>query len=525
MAETPSTPDGGEARKKLTSAMWMALIAAFLGWMFDGMEMGIYANFIRPALVELMGPGSEPRIPMAISWTLSLFLVGMAAGGILFGRLGDRIGRVRSMALAILTYAIFTGLSGFATRWEHIAACRFLGAMGLGGEWGAGVALVMETWPNASRPLMAGVLGAAANFGFLASSGIAWLARYFDWGWRQPLWCGAIPAFLVFFLRLGIKEPERYVKSKERGEESRLRDLFVGETRRRTLVGSGLGAIAVLGMWGAWQCWLPSWAPDLAAPQAKVVQDAGKLADPLARPGTKTVSQEEAQGVVDAARKAAPAAQEAAELTRAAQSDAQAAAARAEEAASKLEEAAESPGAAEKLRFDAASAAVASIRAAQLTIKRAQATARAAVPQWMAIGSIFGAIIGGLIGGWMGRRPSYALLCLCSLAVTFPLYFTVHEYGTRLLVLTFLSGIPITAFFGWLPLYLPELYPTRLRATGEGFCFNVGRVVSAIGVFGTGALAASVGIPHAAAYMSLIFLLGLPVIALAPETKGQELPE
>jgi len=522
MAETPETPDGGQARTKLKAAMWMALIAAFLGWMFDGMEMGIYANFIRPALSELMGPGSEPKIPIAISWTLSLFLLGMAAGGIVFGRLGDRIGRVRSMALAILTYAVFTGLSGFATQWEHIAICRFLGAMGLGGEWGAGVALVMETWPNASRPLMAGVLGAAANFGFLASSGIAWLARYFDWGWREPLWCGAIPAFLVFFLRLGIKEPERYVKSRERGEESRLRDLFVGETRRKTLVGSGLGAVAVLGMWGAWQCWLPSWAPDLAAPQAKVVADAGKVADPLQTPGTKAVSQQEVEALVAAARQAAPAAEQAAKLTRTAQADAAEARSRLQQAVAMLPT--QGP-VSDEIRFDVASSAIGAIRAAQLTIKRAQATARAAVPQWMAIGSIVGAIIGGLIGGWMGRKPSYALLCLLSLAVTFPLYFTVHEYGTRLLVLTFLSGIPITAFFGWLPLYLPELYPTRLRATGEGFCFNVGRVVSAIGVFGTGALAASVGIPHAAAYMSLVFLLGLPIIALAPETKGQELPE
>ncbi len=528
MAETPVAPEGSEARRKLTAAMWMALIAAFLGWMFDGMEMGLYSLIIKPALTELMGSQQDADIGMVISFTLFLFLTGMAAGGILFGRLGDKIGRVKSMSIAILVYAVFTGLSGFVHSWPQLAACRFLGAMGLGGEWGLGVALVMETWPNASRPLLAGLLGAAANFGFFASSLIGWAARAYDWGWRQPLWCGAIPALLVFILRLGVKEPERFTRAKARGETSRLSELFSPEFRRKTLIGSGLGAVAVLGMWGAWQTWLPTWAPSLVLNPAKtetIAKVAKSAAELKSRPEAAAVTVTEAETLIASAREAAAAATEAAGRARTAQADAQAASAAAAEAEQALEKARDAADQQEALRSVSA-AIVRAAEAADTTVKRTSNTARASVLMWMALGSIVGAIIGGLIGDALGRRRSYALLCAGSIVVALLLYFTVHEYGTRLIVLTALSGIPITAFFGWLPLYLPELYPTRLRATGEGFCFNVGRVISAFGVFGTGALVGVFGgIPYAAATMSVIFLLGLPVIAVAPETKGQELPE
>jgi MFS family permease len=268
-------------------------------------------------------------------------------------------------------------------------------------------------------------------------------------------------------------------------------------------------------MWGAWQYWLPSWAPDLAVPSLQAITQAEALVKTI-EGGSPSPSQ--VAHVAAAASKAAAAAGQAAALTGSGRDQARAAQAAAFLAAARAEGGA---GAATEVLDSIRE----TVKACQAVVKGAQGVARAATMQWMAIGSIVGAILGGLIGDWLGRRRSYALLCLCSIAVALPLYFTVHEFGTRFIVLTCLSGIPITAFFGWLPLYLPELYPTRLRATGEGFCFNVGRVISAVGVFGTGILAKSIGIPHAAAYMSAIFLLGLPLIALAPETKGEELPE
>src|SRR6516225_5179899 len=152
---------------------WMALLAALLGWMFDGLEMGLFPLAARPALIDLFGfPGQitkdqENVVGLWFAVATAGFLVGAATGGVLFGWLGDRLGRVRAMTLSVLTYALFSGLCGLATSAEQVVAVRFVAALGMGGEWSLGVALVMEVWPDGSRALMAGLIGAAANFGYM----------------------------------------------------------------------------------------------------------------------------------------------------------------------------------------------------------------------------------------------------------------------------------------------------------------------------------------------------------------------
>jgi MFS family permease len=152
----------------------LTLIAAFLGWLFDGMEMGIFPLVARPALMEMQGAGvvrdgglvhaitlDERFVQHWMGIVTALFLIGAACGGFLFGWLGDRIGRVKAMTWSILCYSGFTGLCYFASEPWHLGALRLLAALGMGGEWALGVALVMETWPEARRPLMAGLIGAA----------------------------------------------------------------------------------------------------------------------------------------------------------------------------------------------------------------------------------------------------------------------------------------------------------------------------------------------------------------------------
>src|SRR5690606_18776214 len=135
---------------------WMALIAALLGWMFDGFEIGMFPLTGRPALAELLPDASQAIRDQWFGVITAVFLIGAASGGVLFGWLGDRIGRVKSMSLSILTYAIFTGLCGFATEAWHIAVLRFAASLGMGGEWSLGVALVNEIWPQRSRAMVAG---------------------------------------------------------------------------------------------------------------------------------------------------------------------------------------------------------------------------------------------------------------------------------------------------------------------------------------------------------------------------------
>ena len=170
---TSSNPDrefnpdlGRPPSSRLTRGQWMTLVAAFLGWMFDGFEMGIFPIVARPALQQ-MGFTQEGDISRWMANVTALFLLGAAGGGLVFGWLGDRIGRVRAMSLSILTYSLFSGLCYFAREPWHLGALRFVSALGMGGEWSLGVALVMECWPERHRPRLAGTIGAASNVGFM----------------------------------------------------------------------------------------------------------------------------------------------------------------------------------------------------------------------------------------------------------------------------------------------------------------------------------------------------------------------
>src|SRR3954451_23329353 len=128
---------------------WLALFAALLGWLFDGFEMGLFPVISRPALIDLLGftgldmkqDGRENLVALWFSVATAAFLVGAATGGVLFGWLGDRLGRVRAMTLSVLTYSVFSGLCAFAQSPEQISLLRFVSALGMGGEWALGVAL------------------------------------------------------------------------------------------------------------------------------------------------------------------------------------------------------------------------------------------------------------------------------------------------------------------------------------------------------------------------------------------------
>jgi len=408
------------ARKSAsTGALWIILLVAWLGWMFDGMEMGLYSVLASPALKDLLHTVDPKVISKYVGVMFALFRLGASAGGFIFGRLGDKIGRVKTMIITVVVYAAFTGLSALARNPWQFGACRFLGAMGLGGEWGLGVALVMETWPNARRPVLAGLLGSSSNVGFLVSSLVN--IQFGFLGWRWIFCIGIIPALLSLIIRFVVKEPERWVQAKESGERPDLRQLFEPSLLRKTIMACLISSVPIVGTWGVFQ-WIPTWVGDLV--------------------GGKAVSE------------------------------------------------------------------------------------RAISSMWMAFGQIIGGFLGGPIAEWLGRRISYAVLCICSLVAVVALYSTVHSYGPELLGLAMIAGIFTTTFFGWLPLYLPELFPTRIRATGEGITFNFGRIIAAACIFlGMSNLASILGYARAGTIVSMIYILGLIFIWFVPETKGSKLPD
>ena len=534
---TGQLPEAAPSGAITATGRWMALLAALLGWLFDGAEMGLFSMVGRAAMQDLLGFGSSPtkpeedQIALYFGIVIAMFLVGAATGGVLFGWLGDRIGRVRAMSLSVLTYAVFTGLCGFAATPLQLAVLRFVASLGMGGEWALGVALVMEVWPNRSRALMAGLIGAAANVGYMLVGFVglvlaAWLTTVektlLGWGvgvetvqslvafkgWRLLMILGTTPAILTFFFRLFVPESEKWQEQNSRGTTSHWKaaDLF------GVLVGALGPALIIL-------AWAQDWSK--SHPESWMGQNLS-----LVRWGSIAVGL-----IIATVGYTYPVLRFVIRSTRAAGRPSETG-----PILGRMLIAALLSGIA--LLGTWASAQWAAAWAGKLTNGIAGSTAREWTQIFSAAGACVGTIAEAMAGNLFGRRISYFALCVMSLAATLWFYGGNSEYNNQFLVSVFLLGATTASFYGWLPLYLPELFGTSVRATGQGFGFNFGRILAAVGALQSGVLTSMfpngvklLGIPMAGGYpaacstMSLVYLLGLLVIWLAPETRGRPLPE
>jgi MFS transporter, SHS family, sialic acid transporter len=398
------------------------LAAAFLGWMFDGLEMGIFPVVARPALQELLGTAADESVGLWMGRITALFLLGAAGGGLVFGWLGDRVGRVRAMTASILTYSLFTGACYVAQAAWQLGLFRSLAALGMGGEWSLGVALVMECWPEAKRPLLAGTIGAAANFGYALIGAVTWAIPVRPHSWRWVMLAGTAPALLALLVVFLVPESERWKAAVKRSAAHPLRDVFGPGLWKTTLLAIAFSSIALIGTWGSVQ-WLPLWADKMAGKSWPAVKGITMFV--------------------------------------------------------------------------------------------------------MSIGAVVGCFVGPWIGARLGRRPAYFTLCTVSLLSCGVLFRVVSEFGTAFLVGAFVAGAATAAFYGWLPLYLPELFPTRARATGQGLSYNAGRILAAAGALTQGQLVTYYqgSYARAGAVVTLIYAAGMVLIWFGRETKGKPLPE
>jgi MFS family permease len=239
----------------LTRYQWLVLFVAWLGWVFDIADSALFNLAKGPMFDELLR-GVEPAARAAIDGRmLTIFLLGWALGGLVFGVLADRWGRARTMSVTILIYAAFTGLTALCHTWEQVATVRFVTALGIGGEWAAGAALVAEAFPDKARAPAAGFLQSAAAFGpvFAALVNLGVAPEH----WRWLFLVGVAPALVTVFIRLWIKEPQASTGD-EKTTRGDLRELFGDPVlRRNAVVALVLGVVVIAGASNV-SYWIPN---------------------------------------------------------------------------------------------------------------------------------------------------------------------------------------------------------------------------------------------------------------------------
>jgi MFS family permease len=421
----PAAPGRDVARLgDLSAAQWKSGAAAWLGWLFDGLDMHLYVLVAAPFVAELLGAGEkDPAVGYYSSWIQAAFLIGWALGGGFFGRVGDRLGRSRTLMLTILTYALFTGLSYFAHTWWQLLVFRFLAALGIGGEWAVGASLLAETWPRRWRPWLAAVLQTGVNLGVM----LAGLANFLlaEQPKRSVFLVGVLPALLVLWIRRAVPEtPEWQAASKHSaGAAPGFGELFRGSVRRTTVLTLLVCALALTAHW-AFLFWYLQ--------QLRNLPDLAGWTEP----------------------------------------------------------------------------------------QKSQLVSRVV---WVVmLSSIAGNFVAAGLARWLRYRRAIACLCLGYFLAMLATYGVPRGHDALwagFVVIGLCQGV-----FALFTMYLPPLFPTLLRTTGAGFCYNTGRIAAGLGTVVFGLFAHVGDYRLALLYAGFLFVPAAAVALLLPEPPDEEPP-
>jgi MFS family permease len=363
-------------------------IAAWLGWAFDGLDGFMYGLIALPFVSELVhhakGIPADAETKTKAAIIQAVFLLGWALGGAVFGRIGDKIGRTKTLTITILFYACFTGLAAISTEWWHLLIFRFLAALGIGGEWAAGAALVSETLDKKYRHYG----GAILQSGYMAGMLMAALATKLIAEPRMVFIVGVLPAFATLWIRKAVPEPEEWSGAKEREATPPISALFGPKVIKTTLKVLVMSAITLCGAWT-----ILFFTPQLFQ----------------THPSNKGMSPAEMKDMVF-----------------------------------------------------------------WVTIM---------YTCWNIVGNLFSAFM----TKWLGYRKGFAILLTCALLV-FVIGFSVPRSSDEYKIWVTAAAFFGLGVFGSFPLYFPLLFPTLLRTTGAGFCYNAGRVITAVGTLFAGQL-------------------------------------
>lgn len=438
-------------RKLLTPDHWFVFTVASLAWLFDCMDQQFF-NLGRAAAMDQLLPDKSKALEYG-SYTTSVFLLGWAAGGLLFGSLGDRYGRARMLTVSVLLYSVFTGLSALSTGFFDFCVYRFLTGMGVGGVFGLAVALVADTVPDKARAPALGLLQSLSSIGNISAGligmGIGMLAarELLPLGmktWQAMFVVGGAPAFLCVFILAKLKEPQKWVDAKAAGKISGVKFGSYGALlthprwRKNAWAGLAMCSAGIIGLWG-----IGNFHPTIV--------------------GAIVGEHLKATGITP-----------------------------------------------EKMASEKAF--------------------------WSSMGLLLqniGAFLGMTTLAWVaqnkGRKFAFGLSMILSFGTTVLVFQGMRQFSDIFWMIP-LMGFGQLGAFSVYAIYLPELFPTSLRATGTSFCYNFGRVVAATAPFTVGQITKSLsgnleGFRTAGTIMSLVLLLGLAVLPLLPETKDKPLPE
>jgi MFS family permease len=472
---TLSPTDEPRSPPPLSSGNRLTMLGAgFLAWLFAGLQISLFPLIHRPAMLDVLPSPGEAAITQWFAWYQCAFLFGAAAGGWIFGWWGDRFGRTQAMGLAVLCYSVLVGATYFAADATQMLVLRFLACLGVGGVWPNAVALVAEAWPAASRPFLAGVMGAAANVGFVLLGIIGYSIPITPDDWRWVLLVAASPVLVGLLTLLAVPESAawraaaRTPGSAAAGGPGPLREVFTPPLLRRTVFGIILGAIPVVGT-AANANWLVPWTDQVAGSGGRNQESGARIQrQSEGRSGSRLTEDEEmnrGQQVVSVRRDP-----------------------------------------------DLPSSA-----------RKGDPRSKARTQITRSSGATVGSLLGGIIASLLGRRLTYFLISVASFGVSSFIFGTLDPLHPWFQWFAFLLGFVGVTYFGWLPLYLPELFPTRARSTGSGISFNTGRIVAGFVVLGAGFLIELVAGDYAAVgfWSGMIYLVGAVVIWFAPRT-GEE---
>ena len=433
-AATTGSPASTEAAaavqhiRELLPQQWRSGIAAWLGWLFDGLDMHLYTLVYAQFVAELLHVSStaDPSVGRHASIIQGGFLLGWALGGGLFGRIGDRLGRSRALCLTVLTYALFTGLSFFAQTWWQLFLFRFLSALGIGGEWAVGASLLAETWPKSWRAWIAAVLQSGVNIGILFAVLSNWLmSPIVSTSPRYLFLVGIVPALLVFWVRRAVPEPEEWHQAKRnaRGHQPAIRDLFRCEVRKTTIIVILVCAVSLTAHWAFmfWHQIQLKNLPDVIGLSANVKNGLGSKALYL-----------------------------------------------------------------------------------------------------LMIASIIGNFAAAGFAQMVGYRKAIAAMCFGYFLAMIGTY-AIERPHQQLLYWLVIPGF-FQGLFALFTMYLPPLFPTLLRTTGAGFCYNIGRSTSAFGVVFFGLFATVGDYRKSLLYAGFLFLPAAIFALFLPELRDKPQP-